>query len=231
MAIAFFDFDKTLIAANSASLWLRREMRLGHIHPLTAVWAASWMARYYLGFSSLQRAIEQAIAALAGEKETEVRARSEEFYEHFVKHLYRPGALEAVERHRSDGDRLVLLTCSSLYLAELVQRDLRFDEVLCNRFEVDDAGVFAGRPAGAVCFGCGKLDYARTYAEKTGQRLEDATFYTDSVTDSPVMEAVGTAVAVNPDARLRRLARKRGWPIVDWGTPAAPVALPAAIAE
>lgn len=223
MAIAFFDFDRTLIAANSASLWIRRELRLGHLHPLTAVWAASWMARYYLGFSSLETAIERAIAALAGEKESEVRARSVEFYEHFLKHLYRPGAIEAVERHRAEGDALVLLTSSSLYLAELVQRDLRFDAVLCNRFEVDEAGVFAGRPVGVVCFGCGKLEYAQRYADEAGERLSEATFYTDSVTDSPVLEAVGRAVAVNPDARLRRLARRRGWPVVDWGKPTPPV--------
>ena len=227
MAIAFFDFDRTLIAANSAALWIRREMRLGHMHPLTAVWAASWMLRYHLGFSSLEAAIERAISTLAGTRESEIRERSEEFYETFLKHLYRPGALEAVERHRREGDRLVLLTSSSLYLAELVQRDLRFDAVLCNRFEVDAAGLLAGKTVGAVCFGGRKLDYAREFAERVGMRLEDSVFYTDSITDAPVLRAVGTAVAVNPDGRLKRLARKQGWSVVDWGKPTPPMPAPA----
>jgi len=51
-------------------------------------------------------------------------------------------------------------------------------------------------------------------------RLSDCAFYTDSFSDVPVLEAVGQPVAVNPDPRLRRRANKRGWRIVDWGTPA-----------
>jgi phosphoserine phosphatase len=52
--------------------------------------------------------------------------------------------------------------------------------------------------------------------QSLGSSLEHAVFYTDSITDLPLLEAVGRPVAVNPDPRLRRLARRRGWPIEDW---------------
>ena len=34
------------------------------------------------------------------------------------------------------------------------------------------------------------------------------------MSDVPMMELVGNAVAVNPDAQLAALARSRGWPVV-----------------
>src|SRR5262249_50238053 len=93
------------------------------------------------------------------------------------------------------------------------------DEVLCNRFEVDGQGVYTGRVSGALCFGLGKLAHARTFAQRAGMRLSDASFYTDSYAGLPVLEAVGRPVAVNPDGRLRHEAMRRRWEVVDWGVP------------
>jgi phosphoserine phosphatase len=67
-----------------------------------------------------------------------------------------------------------------------------------------------------LCYGAGKLERARALVHSLGSTLEQAVFYTDSITDLPLLEAVGQPVAVNPDPRLRRVARRRGWPIEDW---------------
>ncbi len=219
MSIAYFDFDRTLIATNSGALWVRRELRHGHITPLQAVRAGAWLLRYQLGFAALEDAVKRAIASLIGSKERDLRERTALFYESQIRPLYRPGARRALDDHRRAGDRLVLLTSSSLYLSELVARELRLDAVLCNRFEVDEGGLHTGRTVGTLCFGRGKLQHAQEFAKEQGVRLSDCAFYTDSFADLPVLEAVGRPVAVNPDRRLRRLALKRGWETVDWGKP------------
>lgn len=219
MAVAFFDLDKTLIAANSGSLWIRRELELGHISRMQALRASLWIARYHLGFVSMQDAVARAIAQLAGTPALPLQARTAVFYEEQVRLLYRPGAWAALEAHRRAGERLVLLTSSTGYLSELVARELRLDAVLCNRFEVDGNGLHTGRALGTICFGEGKRVCAESYAREAGVALSACTFYTDSFSDLPVMEVVGRPVAVHPDHRLRRHARKRGWPVVDWGVP------------
>ena len=223
MAIAFFDLDKTLLSLNSGSLWVRRELKLGHITRLQALRAAAWMIRYQMGFASLDDALRRAIGLLHGISESAVRQRTLDFYEQEVRWLFRGDALKAVQRHRKEGARVVLLTASSLYLSELVARELRLDAILCNRFEVDKEGLHTGRSLGGLCFGSGKLDHARAYAREAGISLNDCTFYTDSYSDLPVLLAVGQPVAVNPDRRLRREAFKRGWAVVRWGDAAPPV--------
>ena len=102
-----------------------------------------------------------------------------------------------------------------------MKNDLQLDGVLCNRFQVRD-GVHTGESEGELCFGAGKLRYAEAYARQTGVSLRDCTFYTDSYSDLPVLEQVGAPVLVNPDRRLRREARARGWRVVEWGGPAPP---------
>ncbi len=216
MAIAFFDLDKTLVGQNTGRLWVRSELRQGHLSRFQFLRATGWFVRYRIGLADMEDALRLAIATLAGSLESDFAERTRAFYERECRDLVRPGALAAVENHRLNGDALVLLTTTSSYLSEEFARDLVFDEILCNRFEVDADGRFTGRAVEPLCFREGKLLHAQRCAEARGVDLRDCSFYTDSVADLSVLEAVGRPVVVDPDPRLRRKARSRGWPIVDW---------------
>lgn len=217
--LALFDLDKTILSVNSGTLWVRREVALGHLSKRTALRAAAWLARYHFGFASAEAMVEEAVTHISGTSAHELKRRTEQFFVEEVRGRYRPGALEAIERHRAEGGRLVMLTSSTHYLAELVGEALRFDRVLANTLEVDPAGIHTGKVTGGVCFGAGKLPHARREGELQGVGLNEMVFYTDSFSDLPVLEAVGVPVAVNPDVRLRRVAAQRGWQTVDWGVP------------
>ena len=221
MPIAFFDLDRTLLSVNSAELWMKREFREGHVTRWQAARAAAWIATYHAGFAKLERALEAAIASLAGQEEGVISERTHCFYAEELARAYRPRARTVLDQHRARGHTLALLTASSVYLSEDAGRDLDIPHLLCNRFEVRE-GRFTGRTdpgvaSGTLCYGPGKLRHAQALAESLGERLEDAWFYTDSVSDLTVLRAVGNPVAVHPDSRLRKEARKAGWPIEDWG--------------
>lgn len=216
MPLALFDLDRTLLAVNAGQLWVKREMRLGHVSRWQATKVAAWIFGYHLGFSRVERVLEDAIRTLEGVSEDEIRRRTDAFYAEEVAQTYRKRAREVVREHHEAGDVLALLTSSSNYLSAPVQTELGIPHALCNRFEVIE-GRFTGKPLGPLCFGTGKLVHARVLAEQLGEKLEDAAFYTDSVADLSVMEVVATPVAVNPDPKLARIAKKRGWRIEDWG--------------
>jgi HAD superfamily hydrolase (TIGR01490 family) len=216
--IAFFDLDKTVIRRNSATLWIQFELAAGRITRLQALHALSWVLRYNLGAADMDEAIRRSVATLAGQREDELRERAQRFYDEQIHSLYRPGAFAAVRHHREAGDRLVLLTSSSNYVSALVCQDLGLDDYVCNRFEVDAAGYYTGRPIEPLCFGPGKVQLAARHAQALGLTLLDSCFYSDSHSDLPMLEAVGRPVAVHPDPRLRRIARRRQWPIAEWET-------------
>ena len=215
--VAFFDLDKTLISRNSATLWIRFELAAGRVSRWQALHALTYVVRYSLGSVDMEGAIRRSVASIAGQPEAELRERALRFYDALVRPLYRPGAAAAIAAHRAAGDHLVLLTSSSNYVSELVCRDLGLDDYLCNRFEVDPGGRYTGRAIEPLCFGAGKVQIAARHAERCRLSLADAAFYTDSISDLPMLEAVGRPVAVHPDPRLRRAAKQRGWEIVEWG--------------
>lgn len=217
MRTVFFDLDRTLISKNSASLWLKAELRAGVISHLQALRAAAWLLRYHLGTHDIADALRASIRYMAGSAEAELVVRTDAFFGAEMRRLYRPGALLAIASHRRAGDHLALLTSSTSYLANPVAHDLSIDGVLCNRLEVGADGRFTGAPIEPLCYGAGKVQLAERYLQSLGRDFDSAVFYSDSATDLPMLEAVGRPVAVNPDPRLRWVAMRRRWPIVDWG--------------
>lgn len=216
--IAFFDVDKTLLAVNSATLWVRRELRVGNISRVDALRASFWVGLYGLGFIEADDVIRAAIRTLRGKRERDVLDRTLEFWDEEVRPTLRPGARAAVQRHKEAGELTFLLTSSTNYMSAPIADELKVDGFLANRFVVED-GVFTGAAHEPVCYGRGKVAHARGCAEKLNIELRECAFYTDSASDLPMLEVVGRPVVVDPDPRLRRIARKRGWPVEDWGVP------------
>ena len=217
MAAAFFDLDGTLTVENTGRLWFRRERAEGRLHLSQAMEAGFWLGLYGVGLMKADVALSRAVGTLSGVDEGALEERIGLFYKEEVAGTYAPGGLEALRRHREAGEPVILLTAASVYLARCVQRELELDDVLALRFEVGDDGCFTGGLVQPVCYGPGKLVLAQRWAEERGISLADCAFYTDSISDLPMLEAVGTPVAVRPDARLSRLARRRGWSVEDWG--------------
>lgn len=216
MRVAFFDIDKTILSINSAKLWVRYELERGTMSRTEALKGMLWMGLYGLGATRIERAIHAVVAGLQGRAEAPVIEDVANFYEEFVASAIRPGAREAVAWHRERGDAVVLLTSSSNYIAELVQEELGCDAYASNRFLVDASGCYTGHAQEPLCFGAGKVHYAREIASSFDSSLGASYFYTDSYSDLPLLKLVRHPRVVHPDPRLRREALWQRWPILDW---------------
>jgi len=120
-----------------------------------------------------------------------------------------------VREHVENGNHVAIATSAVRQIAQPLAEHLSITNLVCSELEQRD-GRLTGEFCAPLCYAEGKRQRARALATSLGTELRRATFYTDSITDAPLLEAVGTPVAVNPDARLRRLARRRGWRIEDW---------------
>ena len=131
----------------------------------------------------------------------------------------RPGARRAIARDKQQGRRLVLATASYRLYAEAIADRLGFDDVIGTGSIVGlDERVHA-KILGENCYGPAKLRMIATWVEKSGLtgKHGHVRFYSDHASDQPAFEWADEPVAVNPHARLRRLAAERGWQVEDWG--------------
>jgi len=214
-AAAFFDLDGTLLTVNSATLWLRRERRLGRVSAWQVARAALMIGSYRVGILDMEGALRAALRPIRGVAEESIREATRAWWREDVRRFVAPGAWGALARHRAAGDRLVLLTSSSRYAADMAREEFGLDDALFQFYEVR-AGCFTGEPLHPICYGPGKVVVAERWAREHGVDLAGCSFYTDSSTDVPMLERVGHPFTVQPDPRLRWIARNRGWPILDW---------------
>ena len=131
----------------------------------------------------------------------------------------RPGARAAIARDKAEGRRLVLATASYRLYADAIAERLGFDDVIGTGSIIGlDERVHA-KIAGENCYGPAKLRMIGDWVEASGLRGSHGhvRFYSDHVSDRPAFEWADEPVAVNPHAKLRRLAEERRWAIEDWG--------------
>jgi HAD superfamily hydrolase (TIGR01490 family) len=157
---------------------------------------------------------------MAGKLERDFAERCRGWVEKDVLPLVVPGARGRIEKHRAEGHVLAILSTSPCYVTEPIAEKLGIEEVISTRFEVT-GGQFTGRLIGPACVGKGKVHWAEDLVARRQVDLAQSWFYTDSYTDMPMLERVGNRVVVNPDPRLRRTAKRRGWPVQDWRRPVA----------
>lgn len=213
---ALFDMDRTLIRKETASLYVRYQRERGEATWRDLARVLFWVAEYTLGVIDAPAVVARALTGFAGMSETVLTARCEEWFTRYVEvHIADRGRV-AVERHRARGDVLAIVTGATVYAARPLARRLRIDHLVASELEIDANGCLTGRPVPPLCFGEGKVLRTERLARDLGFRLDEATFYSDSLTDLPLLERVAEPVAVNPDPRLRRLARRRGWRIERW---------------
>lgn len=213
---ALFDMDRTLLKKDTAALYTRYRRDLGEASLKDMFQVGWWMIQYTMGVIDAPRVALKALESFRGREERWLIDSCEGWFKEYVLEHVQPKGREAVERHKAQGDVVAIVTGATPYAANPLARELSIETVLCTRLEVDAEGRFTGRPIEPLCYGKGKVELAARAGEKLGFRVEDATFYSDSITDVPLLEAVKTPIVVNPDRRLRRVAEQRGWPIESW---------------
>ena len=96
-------------------------------------------------------------------------------------------------------------------------KEYGFDGAIATELVVDEEGLLTGQVEEPLCFSEGKVQRAQRHLRSLGLELGDCVFYSDSLSDLPLLEQAGRATAVNPDIRLARKAAAVGIPIADWG--------------
>ncbi|WP_423822124.1 HAD-IB family hydrolase [Salinisphaera sp. SPP-AMP-43] len=219
--MALFDLDNTLIAGDCDTEWLAFMVTHGLIDQPTHDRLSDWFeTEYAAGTIDLQTFSQTVLAPLSDVEAHEITAWRDRFLEERIAPLVLPDAEALIDDHRRAGDRTVLVTATSTFIANPVAERLGVDSVLAT-----PVAFGPDRPSGPLattaCFRRGKIDHVEAYCQELGASpaslstwAERATFYSDSHNDLALLRWVGRPVAVDPDPHLAAEAQKHGWPIM-----------------
>jgi HAD superfamily hydrolase (TIGR01490 family) len=222
-AAAFFDLDRTLLRRSSALALAGSFRDRGVISRRQLLQAAFWQLLFVARGAShetVRSAAEDGLRVLAGYPVEDLRELVAEAMEPVLRPLVYAEPLRLVERHRELGERVYVVSATLQEIVEAIADDLGLDGALGTVCEVQD-GRYTGRALRAL-HAEAKAECVRDLARREDLDLAASTAYSDSHTDLPFLEAVGHPVAVNPDRELRRVAKGRGWPVLEFSGRAYP---------
>ncbi|GFG73377.1 HAD family hydrolase [Mycobacterium botniense] len=233
-AAAFFDVDNTLVQGSSLIHFgrgLAARKYFNYRDVLRFLYAQAKFQLLGENSDDVAAGRRKALAFIEGRSTAELQALGEEIYDEIIADKIWAGTRELAQMHLDAGQQVWLVTATPYELAVTIARRLGLTGALGTVAESVN-GVFTGRLVGDILHGPGKAHAVRSLAIREGLNLKRCSAYSDSYNDVPLLSIVGTAVAVNPDARLRSLARERGWEIRDFRTArkAARIGVPSALA-
>lgn len=211
--IDFFDVDHTITRRSSGARFIFLALRRGIVPPRFLVLIPFYSLQYKLGVYK-PREYSEGFPFLAGTPRDALEKLATESFEGKLKGDVYAGAAALIAQRRACGRRVALATSSLDLIVEPLARHLGVDEILATVLEFKD-GLCTGRIAGKPMFRAEKMTRVMRYIEEAGEKPSECGFYSDAIYDLPLLEAIGRPVAVNPDFRLRRIAARKGWPVID----------------
>jgi HAD superfamily hydrolase (TIGR01490 family) len=233
-AAAFFDVDNTMMMGASIFHFARGLAARKYFTTSDLAGFAWQQVKFRVGGretqGSVQSSREQALSFVAGKTVEEMNRVGEEIYDELMADKIWAGTRALAQMHLDAGQRVWLVTATPMELATIISRRLGLTGALGTVAEHVN-GVYTGRLVGDLLHGRAKAHAVRALASREGLNLRRCTAYSDSSNDVPMLSVVGTAVAVNPDAGLREIARARGWEIRDFrtGRKAAKIGVPSVL--
>jgi HAD superfamily hydrolase (TIGR01490 family) len=213
MEAAFFDLDKTVIAKAAMLAFGRPLHRAGFISRWHVVRAISGQIVFrYLGADEARMAKMRAasLRITMGWDQSHVRALVRETLADVVDPIVFGEALELMRDHRTAGRRVFIVSSSPEEIVLPLAEYLGADEAIATRAAIDGDGRYTGE-VDFYAYGAFKAGALHEVAARHDIDLAASFAYSDSITDLPMLEAVGSPIAVNPDRELRRVAQERGW--------------------
>ncbi len=214
MALTIFDLDNTLLAGDSDYLWGQYlvDKKIVDAHEYERQ-NQRFYREYREGSLDILEFLFFSLKPLADYSQEQLHAWRQDFLDTIIRPIITRDAVSLVEKHRRCGDTLLVITATNRFVTEPIVECFGIENLLATEPERDHSG-YTGRVTGVPCFQKGKVIRLNEWLEKTGHHLQDATFYSDSHNDLPLLNAIEHPIAVDPDHKLRAHAIASGWPVI-----------------
>lgn len=213
---AFFDLDKTLMAGSSGMQFARIARRRGIVSRRQVLkWGRDHLRYRIKGATDEETAqlLRVARESISGVSATGITRMWPEVLAGILPRIY-PEMLAEVHRHQDAGRRTFIVSAAGSDMVASLARVLAMDGGVGTRYLVNGEGAYTGEIDGPFVYGPGKVTAMEDLAEEFNLDLGESWAYSDSMSDLPMLSAVGNPVVVNPDPPLLAEARDRGWQVM-----------------
>ena len=212
--IAFFDLDHTIIKTTSGKLIAHHAYKNGLFSAQNLIFGGLWSTLHNSGLIAADRVIAKILKSFKNISEEHFIKIANQVFDARIKDTIRKNISAEIKSHRKKNGHTVILSAALAYSCTPIKNFLGMDDSLCTKLEVID-GYFSGAYDGKYCYGEEKLIQAGNYCKEHNFSLDQSYFYTDSVSDLPLLEKVGYPICVAPEPKLARIACRRGWTIFE----------------
>ncbi|GAB5412736.1 MAG: HAD family hydrolase [Congregibacter sp.] len=218
MPLAIFDLDNTLIAGDSDHLWGEFLCSEGLVDAQEfKAQNDQFYADYQRGELDIRAYLEFALSPLVGRSLSTVAVLQERFMDRCIEPILLDAANALIAEHRAKGDTLLIITATNELVTRPIADRLGIADLLGCEVATRD-GKITGKATGVLTYKEGKVTRLQQWVEARGMAFEaalaDASFYSDSHNDLPLLERVGRPVAVDPDRTLHQHALSRSWEVL-----------------
>ncbi|MFA5983429.1 MAG: HAD family hydrolase [Methylococcaceae bacterium] len=214
MTLAIFDLDNTLIANDSDYLWGQFLVQRGVVDGEEYERLNNkFYEEYKQGILDIKAFLNFSLKPLAENAPEQLYQWRNEFVEQLIKPLLLAPAQTLIEKHRSQGDTLLVITATNRFVTEPIVNLYGIEHLLATTPEFLN-GRYTGKFIGVPCFQTGKVTLLEQWLNETGESMDNSWFYSDSHNDLPMLQRVDNPVAVDPDTKLRQHAIDLNWPII-----------------
>lgn len=215
MALALFDLDNTLLNGDSDHSWGLYLAAIGVVDANEQQRRQDQFYQQYVdGVLDIYEFCEYQFSVYTQFSLDQLHRWRDEFIQTVIEPMIQSGKPELLDSHRDAGDDILIITATNDFITRPIADRLGVKTLLATQAEFVN-GRYTGKVSGTPCYQDGKVARLQEWLLQNNKRLDDSTFYSDSINDLPLLEVVQTPIAVTPDERLRAHAEKYQWQIID----------------
>lgn len=214
MALALFDLDNTLLSGDSDHSWGIYLAETGIVNAEQHEAAQDRFYKQYVdGTLDIHEFLEFQFTPLKENSLEDLFAWRSQFIEKKIKPLIQEDKIALVEKHRKQGDELVIITATNSFITSPIADLFGIKTLIATEPEQNSHG-FTGKVSGTPCFQAGKITKLNEWLINQKETMTDSWFYSDSFNDLPLLLEVEHPVCVSPDEKLTEYALAHNWPII-----------------
>jgi HAD superfamily hydrolase (TIGR01490 family) len=212
--LTIFDLDNTLLAGDSDRAWGQYIVEKNIVSDDFLSESERFYSNYYDGNLDIDKFLSFCLKPLMQNKLSKLLELRKDFIEYKIKPMMLNKAIETVNHKKSEG-RVIIATATNSFVTRPIADLFKIDDLIATEFVIQD-NKFTGEVDGIPCFREGKVAKVEDWVKTNGYDLSDATFYSDSFNDLPLLERVKNAIVVDGDNELIKQAQSNDWECISF---------------